>query len=48
MYKKLYSNYIDIPMKDCTMPIITNSGHGNQGITVSVPVIIYYSYYECT
>ncbi|MBE6011446.1 L-cysteine desulfidase family protein [Anaeropeptidivorans aminofermentans] len=28
-------------MGGCNLPIVTNSGSGNQGITVSVPVIIY-------
>ena len=28
-------------MSGCSMPVITNSGSGNQGITTSVPVIIY-------
>lgn len=28
-------------MGGCSLPIVTNSGSGNQGITVSVPVIIY-------
>lgn len=28
-------------MSGCSMPVITNSGSGNQGITSSVPVIIY-------
>ena len=25
----------------CPMPVVINSGSGNQGITVSVPVIVY-------
>lgn len=28
-------------MSGCSMPVITNSGSGNQGISTSVPVIIY-------
>ena len=31
----------DARMGGCPMPVVTNSGSGNQGITVSVPVIIY-------
>lgn len=28
-------------MSGCSMPVITNSGSGNQGLTTSIPVIIY-------
>ncbi|MEI0747697.1 serine dehydratase subunit alpha family protein [Brachyspira pulli] len=31
----------DARMGGCPMPVVTNSGSGNQGITVSMPVIIY-------
>jgi len=31
----------DARMNGCEMPVIINSGSGNQGITVSVPVIVY-------
>jgi len=31
-------------MSGCSMPVITNSGSGNQGIATSVPVIIYSDY----
>ena len=31
----------DARMGGCIMPVIINSGSGNQGITVSVPVVIY-------
>jgi L-cysteine desulfidase len=31
-------------MSGCSMPVITNSGSGNQGIASSVPVIIYAKY----
>lgn len=31
----------DARMGGCTMPVIINSGSGNQGMTVSLPVIIY-------
>ncbi len=28
-------------MSGCSMPVITNSGSGNQGITTSVPIVLY-------
>ena len=31
----------DARMAGCSLPVVINSGSGNQGITVSVPVIIY-------
>ena len=31
----------DARMNGCSMPVIINSGSGNQGITASVPVIVY-------
>ena len=31
----------DARMSGCPMPVVINSGSGNQGITVSVPVIVY-------
>lgn len=31
-------------MSGCIMPVIINSGSGNQGITVSIPVIVYAKY----
>ena len=31
----------DARMHGCSMPVVINSGSGNQGITVSVPVILY-------
>ena len=31
----------DARMNGCELPVIINSGSGNQGITVSVPVITY-------
>lgn len=31
----------DARMSGCTLPVIINSGSGNQGITVSMPVILY-------
>lgn len=31
----------DARMGGCSMPVVTNSGSGNQGMTVSLPIIIY-------
>ena len=31
----------DARMSGCTLPVVINSGSGNQGITVSMPVILY-------
>ncbi len=31
----------DARMSGCTLPVVTNSGSGNQGLTVSIPVIVY-------
>ena len=31
----------DARMSGCTMPVVINSGSGNQGMTVSLPVIVY-------
>lgn len=31
----------DARMNGCTLPVVINSGSGNQGVTVSVPVIVY-------
>ena len=31
----------DARMSGCSLPVVVNSGSGNQGITVSVPVIVY-------
>ena len=31
----------DARMNGCEMPVVINSGSGNQGITTSVPVIVY-------
>ena len=31
----------DARMNGCEMPVIINSGSGNQGMTASIPVIIY-------
>ena len=38
----------DARMNGCTMPVIINSGSGNQGITVSVPIYIFAEYYKKT
>lgn len=34
----------DARMGGCTMPVVINSGSGNQGATVSLPVIVYAKY----
>ena len=34
----------DARMSGCELPVVINSGSGNQGITVSVPVIVYAQY----
>ena len=31
----------DARMSGCSLPVMTNSGSGNQGITLSVPIIVY-------
>ena len=36
----------DARMNGCAMPVVINSGSGNQGITVSVPLLIYAEAYE--
>ena len=36
----------DARMGGCTLPVVINSGSGNQGLTVSLPVIIYAEYYH--
>ena len=36
----------DARMAECTLPAMSNSGSGNQGITVSMPVIAYALHYE--
>lgn len=35
----------DARMSGCTMPVIINSGSGNQGITASLPVVVYARHY---
>lgn len=38
----------DARMGGCSMPVVINSGSGNQGMTVSLPVIEYAKEYEAT
>lgn len=38
----------DARMSGCSMPVIINSGSGNQGITVTVPVKIVADYLKCS
>ena len=38
----------DARMGGCDMPVIINSGSGNQGMTTSLPVIVYADYYGKT
>ena len=33
-------------MSGCSLPVVTNSGSGNQGITSSVPIIVYARYHQ--
>lgn len=35
----------DARMSGCTMPVVINSGSGNQGITVSLPIMVYARHY---
>ena len=35
-------------MSGCSLPVVINSGSGNQGITVSLPVIKYAQYLGCS
>ena len=37
----------DARMSGCVMPVVINSGSGNQGITASVPVIVYAQGLNC-
>lgn len=37
----------DARMNGCPLPVVINSGSGNQGITVSVPVVLYAGYRSC-
>lgn len=36
----------DARMGGCELPVVINSGSGNQGITASIPVIVYAEYYR--
>ncbi len=36
----------DARMDGCQMPVVINSGSGNQGITVSLPVVVYAQHYK--
>lgn len=38
----------DARMGGCTMPVVINSGSGNQGATVSLPVIVYAKHLNCS
>lgn len=38
----------DARMNGCALPVIINSGSGNQGITVSIPVIVYARESNCS
>lgn len=38
----------DARMNGCELPVVINSGSGNQGITASVPVLEYADAWECT
>ena len=38
----------DARMNGCAMPVVINSGSGNQGLTVSIPVIVYAEEKKCS
>ena len=38
----------DARMSGCELPVVINSGSGNQGITVSVPVVVYAKAQNCS
>ena len=38
----------DARMSGCELPVVVNSGSGNQGITVSVPLIVYAKEKQCS
>ena len=33
-------------MSGCSLPVVINSGSGNQGITTCVPLVVYAQYYN--
>ncbi len=37
----------DARMCGCEMPVVINSGSGNQGLTITLPLYAYYEYYGC-
>ena len=37
----------DARMSGCEMPVVINSGSGNQGLTITLPLYAYYEYYGC-
>lgn len=47
MSKALAAAGSDARMGGCELPVVINSGSGNQGITVSIPVIVYSEYLKC-
>lgn len=47
MSKALAAAGSDARMGGCELPVVINSGSGNQGITVSVPVIVYSEHLGC-
>ncbi|HIV63136.1 MAG TPA: L-serine ammonia-lyase, iron-sulfur-dependent, subunit alpha [Candidatus Butyricicoccus avistercoris] len=48
MSKALAAAGSDARMGGCELPVVINSGSGNQGITVSVPVITYAKHLNCS
>lgn len=48
MAKAMAAAGSDARMSGCEMPVMINSGSGNQGITVSVPVAVYAEALGCT
>ena len=38
----------DARMNGCELPVVINSGSGNQGITCCVPVVVYAKELDCT
>lgn len=48
MSKALAAAGSDARMGGCELPVVINSGSGNQGITVSIPVIVYAEHLKCS